>query len=60
MCGRYAASKDQTEIVEACDVELDATECPARSILAKSQQPTPATPDWNLAPHPDPAGAGPG
>ncbi len=50
MCGRYAASKDQAEIIEEFEVELDATASPARSILARPQDPPPGAPDWNMAP----------
>lgn len=50
MCGRYAASKDQAELVEELDIELDATGEPSRSILANPQHPPAGTPDWNMAP----------
>ncbi len=50
MCGRYAASKDQSEIIEEFDVELDATAIPGRSILTRPQNPPAGTPDWNMAP----------
>lgn len=50
MCGRYAASKDQTEIIEEFEVELDATAEPTRSILARPQNPPAGTRDWNMAP----------
>ncbi|MGV1007010.1 MAG: SOS response-associated peptidase [Dermatophilaceae bacterium] len=50
MCGRYAASKDQTEILEEFDVELDATSLPSRSILARPQNPPAGQPDFNMAP----------
>lgn len=50
MCGRYAASKDQAQLVEEFDVDLDATAEPARSVLATPQDPPPGTPDWNMAP----------
>lgn len=50
MCGRYAASKDQAEIIEELDVELDATGRPSRSVLVHPQVPPAGTPDWNMAP----------
>ncbi|HRW19578.1 MAG TPA: SOS response-associated peptidase [Dermatophilaceae bacterium] len=50
MCGRYAASKDQADLILELDVELDATDEPTRSVLAAPQQPPPGTPDFNLAP----------
>ncbi len=50
MCGRYAASKDQAELVEEFDVALDATSEPGRSVLANPQDPPAGTPDWNMAP----------
>lgn len=49
MCGRYAASKDQAELVEEFDVELVAPD-PGRSLLATPQQPPAGTPDFNVAP----------
>ena len=49
MCGRYAASKDQAELVEEFDVELVAPE-PGRSLLATPQQPPAGMPDFNVAP----------
>jgi putative SOS response-associated peptidase YedK len=50
MCGRYAASKDQAELIEDFDVQLDATGEPARSVLVKPQDPPAGTPDYNVAP----------
>lgn len=50
MCGRYAASADLREIVEAFDVELDAHQDTSRSILVNPQSPPPGEPDWNMAP----------
>ncbi|HET7398318.1 MAG TPA: SOS response-associated peptidase [Intrasporangium sp.] len=50
MCGRYAASARPDELVEAFDVEVDATGEPGRSVLARPQDPPPGTPDWNMAP----------
>ena len=49
MCGRYAASKDQAELVEEFDVELVAT-APGRSLLVSQQTPPPGEPDYNMAP----------
>ncbi len=50
MCGRYAASADPDELVEAFEVELDATGRPSRSLLSSPQQPPPGHPDYNMAP----------
>jgi putative SOS response-associated peptidase YedK len=50
MCGRYAASARPDELIEAFDVELDATGEPARSVLAAPQSPPPGEPDFNMAP----------
>ena len=50
MCGRYAASADLREIIEAFDVELDAHQETSRSILVNPQSPPPGEPDWNMAP----------
>lgn len=50
MCGRYAAAKDQAELVLEFDVQLVATGEPTRSLLANPQQPPAGTPDYNMAP----------
>ncbi|GGK65383.1 SOS response-associated peptidase [Ornithinimicrobium pekingense] len=50
MCGRYAATANPEELVEAYEVELDATGEPARSVLKNPQQPPPGHPDHNVAP----------
>ncbi|MEO7236867.1 MAG: SOS response-associated peptidase [Lapillicoccus sp.] len=50
MCGRYAATKHQGDLVEELEVELDATGQPTRSVMAHAQHPPPGDPDWNLAP----------
>ena len=50
MCGRYAASRDQAELVELLDIEQDATAEPARTLLVNPQQPPAGSPDWNMAP----------
>lgn len=50
MCGRYAASKDQADLVEELDIELDATGEPSRSLLVNPQHPPAGQPDWNMAP----------
>lgn len=50
MCGRYAASANPDELVEAFDIELDASHEPSRSILANPQSPSPGMPDYNMAP----------
>ncbi len=50
MCGRYAASVHRDELIEAFELEQDATGEPSRSILAAPQTPPPGTPDYNMAP----------
>ncbi len=50
MCGRYAASRDQAELIEQLEIEQDATGEPTRSVLVNPQHPPPGTPDWNMAP----------
>ncbi|MBK8756497.1 MAG: SOS response-associated peptidase [Actinomycetales bacterium] len=50
MCGRYAAAKDQAELVLEFEVEVVATGEPSRSVLANPQQPPAGTPDHNMAP----------
>lgn len=50
MCGRYAASANPDELIEAFDVDLDATAEPARSVLVNPQTPAPGEPDYNMAP----------
>ncbi|HSP59544.1 MAG TPA: SOS response-associated peptidase [Ornithinimicrobium sp.] len=50
MCGRYAATAHPDELVEAYEVELDATDQPSRSLLRSPQQPPPGQPDHNVAP----------
>ena len=50
MCGRYAASARPEDLVEEFEVEEDRTTEPARSVLARLQQPPPRTPDYNMAP----------
>lgn len=50
MCGRYAATAHPDELVEAYDVELDATDERSRSVLKNPQQPSPGEPDHNVAP----------
>lgn len=50
MCGRYAATANPEELVEAYDVDLDATAEPSRSVLKNPQQPPPGLPDHNVAP----------
>lgn len=50
MCGRYAATANPDELVEAYDVELDATAERSRSVLKSPQQPPPGEPDTNVAP----------
>src|SRR5690606_31640752 len=50
MCGRYAATANPEELVEAYEVEVDATAEPSRSVLKNPQQPPPGQPDHNVAP----------
>lgn len=50
MCGRYAASAHPGELIEAYDVELDATAERSASVLKSAQQPPPGEPDYNMAP----------
>lgn len=50
MCGRYAASANPGELVEELDIEQDRTSEPARTVLARPQEPPPGTPDYNMAP----------
>ncbi len=50
MCGRYAASKNQADLVEELEIEQDATSERSPGVLAKPQDPPPGSPDWNMAP----------
>lgn len=50
MCGRYAASANPDELVEAYDVEVDALQERSRSVLKTAQSPAPGEPDYNVAP----------
>ncbi|NHN56428.1 SOS response-associated peptidase [Calidifontibacter sp. DB0510] len=50
MCGRYAASFSPDDLVDDFEIDLDATDEPARSILKNPQEPPAGTPDWNMAP----------
>lgn len=50
MCGRYAASAHPDELVEAYDIDLDATAERSMSVLKNPQQPPPGEPDYNVAP----------
>lgn len=50
MCGRYAVDADADELIEAFDIELDATAEPARSMLVNPQSPPPGAADFNMAP----------
>ena len=50
MCGRYAAAKDQADLVLEFDIEVVATGEPTRSVLVKPQEPPAGAPDYNLAP----------
>ena len=50
MCGRYVTSFTSDDLVAAFDVEVDATDEPGRSVLARPQHPPAGTPDYNMAP----------
>lgn len=50
MCGRYAASADPDELIEAFEVELDARDSRSRSVLVAPQDPPAGQPDYNMAP----------
>lgn len=50
MCGRYAASARQADLVEDFDIEDDRTSEPSRSILVNPQVPALGEPDYNMAP----------
>jgi putative SOS response-associated peptidase YedK len=50
MCGRYAATKSQADLVEEFEVEVDATGEPTRPVMTHQQNPPPGEPDYNVAP----------
>lgn len=50
MCGRYAATADPDELIEAFEIELDASGEPSRSVLVNPQDPPAGAPDYNMAP----------
>lgn len=50
MCGRYAATANPDELIEAFEIDVDATGEPARSILVNPQSPPPGQADFNMAP----------
>lgn len=50
MCGRYAATADPDELIEAFEVDLDASGESSRSVLVNPQDPPAGTPDYNMAP----------
>ena len=50
MCGRYAATANPEELVEAYEVVVDATAERSRSLLKSPQHPPPGEPDFNMAP----------
>ncbi|GMA38929.1 SOS response-associated peptidase [Mobilicoccus caccae] len=50
MCGRYAASAGNDDLVEEFDVVLDRTGEPVRSVLKSPQDPPAGSPDHNVAP----------
>lgn len=50
MCGRYAATADPDELIEAFEVDVDATAEKSRSVLVNPQDPPVGSPDYNMAP----------
>ncbi|HEX2705741.1 MAG TPA: SOS response-associated peptidase family protein, partial [Candidatus Lustribacter sp.] len=50
MCGRYAASARNADLVEEFGIEEDQTGVPSRSILVNPQEPPAGEPDFNMAP----------
>lgn len=50
MCGRYAATADPDELIEAFEIEVDASGEAARSLLVNPQDPPVGAPDYNMAP----------
>lgn len=50
MCGRYAASASDDDLVEVLEIQANHTGEPARSSLAAPQDPPPGAPDYNIAP----------
>ncbi|MDO5501594.1 MAG: SOS response-associated peptidase [Actinomycetia bacterium] len=50
MCGRYAATANPDELIEAFDIDVDATDEPSRSVLVNPQSPPVGQPDYNMAP----------
>lgn len=50
MCGRYAATADPDELIEAFEVDADATGERTRSVLVNPQDPPAGTPDYNMSP----------
>ena len=50
MCGRYAATKNQADLVEEFEVEVDATGEPTRAVMTHQQNPPAGQPDFNVAP----------
>ena len=50
MCGRYAATKNQADLVEEFEVEVDVTGEPTRAVMTHQQNPPAGQPDFNVAP----------
>ncbi|MDO5628017.1 MAG: SOS response-associated peptidase [Mobilicoccus sp.] len=50
MCGRYAASAGNDDLIEEFDVAIDHTDEPVRSLLRSPQDPPPGAADHNIAP----------
>ncbi|MGB3185854.1 MAG: SOS response-associated peptidase [Ornithinimicrobium sp.] len=51
MCGRYAASADPDDLIEAFVIDRDASGDPTRSLLVSPQHPPPGQADYNVAPN---------
>ncbi|CAN5395060.1 SOS response-associated peptidase [soil metagenome] len=50
MCGRYAASADPDDLIEAFVIDRDASGDPTRSLLVAPQRPPMGQADYNMAP----------
>lgn len=50
MCGRYAVSARNSDLVEEFEVDVDATDEPTRSLLVAKQVPPVGAADYNMAP----------
>nr|WP_243888727.1 SOS response-associated peptidase [Dermatophilus congolensis] len=50
VCGRYAATATNTELVTTLKADVDMTGAPVRTLLASPQEPPAGAPDENVAP----------